>query len=87
MLGFEHGERAGAVGRAFHSDTLGAAVRLKHVQLAGSTPTGDTLARLAALLTQEASTLGFGDTILAAALLAALVAPLVLAFPRARPTA
>jgi hypothetical protein len=68
---------------AFHSDILGAAVTLKHVQLAGSTPTGDTLARLAALVTQEASTLGFGDTILAAA----LVAPLVLAFPRARPAA
>jgi MFS transporter, DHA2 family, multidrug resistance protein len=70
---------------AFHSDILGAAVTLKHVQLAGSTPTGDTLARLAALVTQEASTLGFGDTILTVALLAALVVPLVLAFPRARP--
>jgi MFS transporter, DHA2 family, multidrug resistance protein len=72
---------------AFHSDILGAAVTLNHVQLAGSTPTGDTLARLAALVTQEASTLGFGDTILAVALLAALVAPLVLAFPRARSAA
>jgi DHA2 family multidrug resistance protein len=67
---------------SFHSDVLGAAVNLHHLRLMGLAPTSDTLARISNLVTQQASTLGFADTILVVALLAALVAPLVLAFPR-----
>jgi MFS transporter, DHA2 family, multidrug resistance protein len=67
---------------AFHSDILGASINLHHVGLMGLAPTGDTLSRIADVVTQQASTLAFGDTILVVALLAAVVAPLVLAFPR-----
>jgi MFS transporter, DHA2 family, multidrug resistance protein len=67
---------------AFHSAILSAATSLQHLGLMGLAPTTDTLSRLAALVTQQASALGFADTILVVALLAAVVAPLVLAFPR-----
>jgi len=69
---------------AFHSDILRASVNLQHLGLQGLTPAGATLARLSNLVAQQANTLGFADTILAVALLAALVAPLVLAFPGRR---
>jgi MFS transporter, DHA2 family, multidrug resistance protein len=67
---------------AFHSDVLGAAANLQHLGLLGLAPTADTLSRISNLVSQQASTLGFADTILVVALLAAVVAPLVLAFPR-----
>jgi MFS transporter, DHA2 family, multidrug resistance protein len=67
---------------AFHSAVLGAAANLQHLGLMGLTPTADTLSRISGLIAQQASTLGFADTILVVALLAAVVAPLVLAFPR-----
>jgi MFS transporter, DHA2 family, multidrug resistance protein len=67
---------------SFHADVLAAAENLQHVGLMGLTPTRDTLSRLSGLVTQQASTLAFGDTILVVALLAAAVAPLVFAFPR-----
>jgi MFS transporter, DHA2 family, multidrug resistance protein len=71
---------------SFHSDILGATVNLQHLGLMGLTPTGDTLQRMSNLVAQEASTLGFADTILLVAALAAVVAPLVFAFPRAKST-
>jgi len=67
---------------SFHSNVLAAAVDLQHLGLMGLAPTRDTLARLSSLVTQQASTLAFADTILVVAVLAAIVAPLVLAFPR-----
>jgi DHA2 family multidrug resistance protein len=69
---------------SFHSDALAAAENLQHLGLLGLAPTRDALSRLSGLVTEQASTLAFGDTILVVALLAAVVAPLVLAFPRAR---
>jgi DHA2 family multidrug resistance protein len=71
---------------SFHSDALAASVNLQHLGLVGLAPTRDALSRLSGLVSQQASTLAFGDTILVVALLAAAVAPLVLAFPRRRST-
>jgi DHA2 family multidrug resistance protein len=71
---------------SFHSEVLAAQVNLQHLGLAGLAPNGETLSRLSNLVTQEASTLGFADTILTVAALAAVAALLVLAFPRMRPT-
>lgn len=71
---------------SFHSDALAAAVNLQHLGLMGLAPTRDALSRLSGLVTQQANTLAFSDTILMVALLAAAVAPLVFAFPRRRST-
>jgi DHA2 family multidrug resistance protein len=71
---------------AFHSDAIGGALDLRHVTLMGWAPTREALSRLSDLAIQQASTLGFADTILAVAAVAALVVPLALAFPRARVT-
>jgi DHA2 family multidrug resistance protein len=71
---------------SFHSEVLAAQVNLQHLGLAGLAPNGETLSRLTSLVTQEASTLGFADTILTVAALAAVATLLVLAFPRVRPT-
>ena len=71
---------------AFHSDMLAAAANLEHLGLMGLAPTANTISRISDLVTQQASTLGFADTIFAVAVLAAVVAPLVLAFPRRRST-
>ena len=66
---------------AFHSEILRGAVNLQHLGMQGLTAGSDTLARLSNLVAQQADTLGFADTILLVALLAAIVTPLVLAFP------
>jgi len=67
---------------SFHSDVLGSALNLQHLSLSGLAPTQQALSRLSDLLVQQASTLGFADTILSVAALAALAVPLALAFPR-----
>lgn len=69
---------------AFHSEILAAGINLKHLIASGVTPSGQTLSQLSGLTAQQANTLGFGDTLLAVAALAAIAAPLVLAFPRSR---
>lgn len=71
---------------AFHSDVLAAGLNLQHLALLGLEPTRATLAQLAQVFSQQASSLGFADTIVVVAALAALVAPLVLVFPRSRST-
>jgi len=70
---------------ALHSDALSAvATNAHHMTLLGIAPTADALARLAALVSQQANTLAFADTMLAVAAVAALVVPAVLVFPRTR---
>ncbi len=72
---------------SFHSTILSAAADTRHLNIVGMTRSHDAIARLSALVTQEATTMGFSDTIFVVALLAALVLPLVLAFPRSRAAA
>lgn len=69
---------------SFHSTILAAASNAHHLAALGVQPTQNVIARLAALVTQQATTMGFADTILSVAALAAFVVPLVLAFPRSQ---
>ena len=72
---------------SFHSEVLAGAANGHHMASLGLQPTQSTLMQLASLVNQQASTLGFSDTILAVAILAALVVPIVLAFPRSKASA
>ena len=67
---------------AFHENVLSATMSSQHLGTAGFAPTHGALQQLAGMVTQQASTLGFADTIFAVAVLAAIVVPVVLAFPR-----
>lgn len=67
---------------AFHSDVLAGAITIRHLATLGLQPTAATIARLQHLVSLQANTLGFADTILALGALAVVAAPLVLAFPR-----
>jgi MFS transporter, DHA2 family, multidrug resistance protein len=69
---------------SFHAAILSGAGNLQHLASAGVQPTHDALVQLARLVTQEAMTQGFADTILTIAAIAAIAAPLVLAFPRSK---
>jgi DHA2 family multidrug resistance protein len=70
---------------AFHSDAIAAAATTAaHFNLAGVTATHQALQSIANIVSQQSSTMGFADTILAVAAVAAFVMPTVLAFPRAR---
>ncbi len=71
---------------AFHSSVLSSDVTLHRADAIGLQPTREALTQLANLVVQQSSTLGFADTMLAVALLAALVLPIVFAFPRSRQT-
>ncbi len=68
----------------FHSAILAGAADTRHLNLLGLTPSHDVIAQLSTLVNQEATTMGFSDTIFAVALLAACIVPLVLAFPRSK---
>lgn len=59
-------------------------MNVSHLLANGIVPTQQTLSQVATIVSQQASTLGFADTILAVAALAAVVVPLVLAFPRSK---
>lgn len=72
---------------SFHSTILAGAADAHHLNLLGIAPSHDTIAQLSTLVNQEATTMGFSDTIFAVAVLAALIVPLVLAFPRSRASA
>jgi len=72
---------------ALHSDAIAAATTPAHLNLSGTAASTEVLARLAGIVTQQSSTMGFADTILAIAAIAAFVTPTVLAFPRVRQTA
>jgi MFS transporter, DHA2 family, multidrug resistance protein len=67
---------------AMHSDAIAGATTQSHLNLAAAG--SGALAQLAGIVSQQSSTMGFADTILAIATIAAFVAPTVLAFPRAR---
>jgi hypothetical protein len=69
---------------AFHSTVLGGWMNAGHLAAHGIAPTKPALAQIASIVSAQASTLGFADTILAVAALAMVVVPLVLAFPRSR---
>lgn len=69
---------------SFHSTTLGGAMDAGHLLAHGMQPTQQTVAQIAQIVAQQASTLGFADTMLAVAALAGIVVPLVLAFPRSK---
>jgi DHA2 family multidrug resistance protein len=69
---------------SFHSTVIGGWMNVSHLLANGIVPTQQTLSQVATIVSQQASTLGFADTILAVAALAAVVVPLVLAFPRSK---
>jgi MFS transporter, DHA2 family, multidrug resistance protein len=69
---------------SFHATILAGASNAAHLAATGWQPTQSAIAQLAALVNQQASTLGFSDTIFAVAVLAAAVVPIVLAFPRSQ---
>ncbi|HZY99812.1 MAG TPA: DHA2 family efflux MFS transporter permease subunit [Candidatus Baltobacteraceae bacterium] len=71
---------------SFHSDAIAGALNLQHLTQSGWAPTPQALSRLSDIVVQQASTLGFADTIFLVAVLAALVVPLALAFPRRKAT-
>ncbi len=69
---------------SLHSTMLGGTMNAGHLFAHGLLPTKENLAQIASIVAQQASTLGFSDTMLAVAALAAVVVPLVLVFPRSR---
>lgn len=69
---------------AFHGDILAGSITAHHLAQTGSPV--PPIATLASLAAQQANTLGFADTMFAVAVLAALIFPLVLVFPRNRRT-
>jgi MFS transporter, DHA2 family, multidrug resistance protein len=69
---------------SFHATILSGASNLHQLAVSGLTPTQQTLAQLAGLVNQQATTMGFADTLLVLALLVTIVFPLVLAFPRSQ---
>lgn len=71
---------------SFHSTILGGWINVDHLLQHGMLPTKQTVAQIASIVSQQASTLGFSDTMLAVALLAGTVVPLVFAFPRSKTT-
>ena len=69
---------------AFHTDVLAGAASLHHFTAQGVAPNMNVVARITSLVAQQATTLGFADTMFAVAAIAALVVPLVLLFPRSQ---
>ena len=72
---------------SFHATILSGASNLHQLAIAGLAPTQQTLANLAGLVNQQATTMGFSDTLLALGIVVAIVFPLVAAFPRSQGTA
>jgi DHA2 family multidrug resistance protein len=69
---------------SFHATALSSSVTLHNLSVLSLSRTGNSLQQLAGLVFQQASTMAFADAIFAVGILAALVAPLVLAFPRSK---
>jgi hypothetical protein len=69
---------------SFHSTVIGGWMNVGHLFAHGVVPTKQSLAQIAGIVSQQASTLGFADTMLALAALAGIIVPLVLAFPRSK---
>lgn len=72
---------------SLHAGALAAGANAHHLAVLGMTPTPSVLTRLAALVNQQAATMGFADTMLAVAVLAAFMIPIVGAFPRSKAAA
>ena len=72
---------------SFHASSIAGATTAHHLGALGVVASPAALSQLAALVTREATTMGFADTMLAVAFLAALATPLVLMFPRSKATA
>jgi sugar phosphate permease len=69
---------------SFHATILSGASTAAHLASLGLQPTHDALLRLAELVNQQATTMAFADTIFAVGILAAIMAPFVLLFPRSQ---
>ena len=69
---------------SFHSAALGAGVTAHDLNLHGITSSSGAIQQLAAIVAQQSNTMAFADAIFAVGILAAVVAPLVLAFPRSK---
>ena len=69
---------------SFHSTILSGASNAHHLAALGLQPTPNAIAGLAQVINQQATTMGFADTIAATALVAAIVVPSVLFFPRSK---
>jgi DHA2 family multidrug resistance protein len=69
---------------SFHAEILAGAADARHLAALGLQPTRDAINNLAGLVNQQATTMGFADTMLGVAVLAAIVLPFVLAFPRSK---
>lgn len=72
---------------SLHADVLAGAVNAHQLLPTGATFSPSALNNLAALVAQQANTQGFADTMAVVALLAVVIFPLVLAFPKNRRTA
>jgi MFS transporter, DHA2 family, multidrug resistance protein len=72
---------------SFHATILAGTSNAAHLATLGLQPTQNVLTQLAAAVNQQASTMGFADTILAIGAIAAVVVPLVFAFPRSQKAA
>ena len=69
---------------SFHSMVIGGWMNVGHLLAHGIVPSRQTLSQVAGTVWLQATALGFADTMLAVAALAALAIPLVLAFPRSK---
>jgi DHA2 family multidrug resistance protein len=70
---------------SFHADVFAASSTTAHLGALGmAQPTAAFLSRLAGIVSQQATTMGLADTLVAVGLLAACAAPFVLLFPRSR---
>jgi hypothetical protein len=69
---------------SYHSTVIGGWMNVSHLLAHGLLPSKENIAQIAGIVSQQASTLGFSDTMLAVAALAGVVVPLVLAFPRSK---
>jgi DHA2 family multidrug resistance protein len=70
---------------SLHADVIAGTTTLSHLGATGITPTLAFLTQLAGVAYQQATTMGFADTLLAVGVVAALATPMVLLFPRSRP--
>ena len=72
---------------SFHATILSGTSTAHHLAALGLQPTAAAIGQLAAAVNAQANTLGFADTILAISAIAAIIVPIVLAFPRSQKAA
>jgi DHA2 family multidrug resistance protein len=69
---------------SLHADVIAGGTTLHHLGATGITPTLALLTQLAGAAYQQATTMGFADTLLAVGLVGAAAMPVVLLFPRSK---